>query len=220
MDRSARPSGLKTVSLVWVLSAFRRAATLTSKFRKGAHVLVTVSRISRATSFSRVGRLSGASSIESDPLASNYPSTLSTVTSSIFILATAAEMPDRLAGGAIVGAVRAEGGRRLPLASKRAFVAHDYMNARGFDAAHHLNRASQFPLDRAQSIASLSKRRAAHDHVESAAPSERSSRPLPNFRWPSRGPPACATRTDSTLLRRDGRRTHRTPIRRPTVPLY
>jgi hypothetical protein len=72
------------------------------------------------------------------------------------MLGTAAATRCRIAwaGGSIVGAVRADndgGGRRLPLAPKRAFVSHDYVNSRGFDAAHHLDRASQFPLDRAHS---------------------------------------------------------------------
>ena len=90
----------------------------------------------------------------SGPRPADWPSTLSTVTSSTFMFGKRRgdEMADRLADGAIVAAVGADddgGRRRLPLAAERAFVAHHDMDAGRLDAAHHLDRAREFALDRA-----------------------------------------------------------------------
>jgi len=126
---------LKTVSLVWVLSAFRRAATLTSKFPQAqigrprlGHGLANLACDVLFESEQVVGRVFD----RVRPAREQLPIDIE---HGHFVDLHVGDggrhqMPDRLAGGAIVGAARAEGGRRLPLASKRAFIAHDYMNAR------------------------------------------------------------------------------------------
>ena len=71
-------------------------------------------------------------------------------------------MADRLSDGAVVAAIGADDHRGrggLALAAKGAFVREDDMHPRRLDAAHHLDRAGEFALERPQARDVLHERR-------------------------------------------------------------